>query len=323
MKKNFLLTVCFAATSVLGVNAQNGVGTIALHHNGKVTIFDGNKSQDAMNASVKGDTLYLSEGVFAGFDVTHGIVVLGSGENTTVTSDINITGKTENAVFSGLNLLHQFNVKDSLIGLRMTQCQIDYFVVQNDKFLDNSAISMSYLKGGLRLTPSSVHGLEVTNSKIKHIYGGGLFSSSATFFNCNVDYNNDDYNSSIYGEPNYGQSHNTFYNSIVGSPTGATCINCVYDYSNSNATLTNSWKDSWEGWSDNSLNMDSPYTDEELMSKGYIGTDGTVIGITGGASPYTLELFVPHVIDHQLEVDNVNKILKATLKMSGEGTKND
>ena len=104
MKQKMILTVCLAVLGMLGVKAQQSI--IALHHEGNVTIFAGAKTQEAMDASVKGDTLYLSEGTFAGFNVTHGIVVLGSGEKTVVSGNITITGNDEKKdlggyVFSG------------------------------------------------------------------------------------------------------------------------------------------------------------------------------------------------------------------------------
>ena len=71
-------------------NAQSG--TIALHHEGKVTIYDSGNIQSAVDASVKGDTLYLSEGTFGGFTITKGAVVIGSGQSTLISGDITISG---------------------------------------------------------------------------------------------------------------------------------------------------------------------------------------------------------------------------------------
>ena len=68
--------------------------------------------------------------------------------------------------------------------------------------------------------------------------------------------------------------------------------------------------------------MDSPYSDEELREKGYISSDGSVVGITGGPSPYTLTLAGPQVIDHKIDVDNVNRTVKVTLQMSGNSNGN-
>ena len=191
MKKNFLLTICLAVAGVLGVNAQNGAGTIALHHEGKVTLYAGGETQAAMDASVKGDTLYFSEGTFGGFNVTHGIVVLGSGENTIVSGHITIRGNSEKKdlgdyEFYGLNLLRNFEVGDSVKGFRMSQCQMNNFIVWENTFVDEAAISMSYIKGTLSLASegkSRIYGLNVVNSKIKGVYYGGVNRGSVTFFN--------------------------------------------------------------------------------------------------------------------------------------------
>lgn len=168
MKQKMILTACLAVLGMLSVKAQQSI--IALHHQGNVTIFAGGELQEAMDASVKGDTLYLSEGTFAGFNVTHGIVVLGSGEKTVVSGNITITGNDEKKdlggyVFSGLNLLHDFVVNDSVNGFRMSQCQMTNFTVNEGKFLDAAEIVMSYIRGTLTVQ-TTVQGLDVISCKV-------------------------------------------------------------------------------------------------------------------------------------------------------------
>lgn len=51
------------------------------------------------------------------------------------------------------------------------------------------------------------------------------------------------------------------------------------------------------------------YTVEELTEKGYLGNDGTVVGIYGGASPYSTKLGLPRVSNSKITLDNENKIL--------------
>ena len=312
MKKNILLTVCLAMIGILSMNAQNSI--VALHHEGKVTLYAGGATQAAMDASVKGDTLYLSEGMFGGFNVTHGIVVLGSGEKTIVSGDITITGNTEKKdlgdyVFFGLNLLNNFVVNDSVKGFKMNQCQMTNFDIKSGKFVDAAEICMSYIKGMLDMNTISsnhVYGLDVLNSKINRVDYGGANTGAITFLNCNIK--------SMLN----ASSKNTFTNCIMGSNINGSFVNCLYQSNSSSATFSNCWKD--DDWSfDDDLNCS--YSDEELQSKGYLGTDGTIIGITGGVQPYTLELFAPHIVEHKLDVDNVNKTLKVTLKMSSDATK--
>ena len=311
MKKNILLTICLVVMGILSVNAQNGVGTIALHHEGKVTIY--RVPQEAMDASVKGDTLYFSEGSFTGFDVTHGIVVIGAGENTKVTSNITIKGNAENKdlgdyVFKGLNLAKDFVVNDSVKGFRMIQCQMNNFTINNGKFMDEAVVNMSYVKNRLTLQ-TSIYGLTFAHSKIREIYYGGNFPGAVSFYHCN-----------IYGL-SYSNSaeYSTFINSIVQRAESGIFMNCLCQYNNFGA-FYDSYKDTKLSF-DNAMNCS--YSDEELESKGYLGNDGTVVGITGGDSPYTLELFTPHIVEHKLDMDQVNRTLKVTLKMSSEANKND
>ena len=154
MTQKMILTACLAVLGMLSVKAQQSI--IALHHQGNVTIFAGGELQVAMDASVKGDTLYLSEGTFAGFNVTHGIVVLGSGEKTVVSGNITITGNDEKKdlggyVFSGLNLLHDFVVNDSMNGFGMSQCKLWTFYVSESKFIDNAEIIMCHIPSALHV----------------------------------------------------------------------------------------------------------------------------------------------------------------------------
>lgn len=319
MKKNFLLTICLAVAGVLGVNAQNSV--VALHHDGKVTLYAGSATQAAMDASVKGDTLYFSEGTFGGFNVTHGIVVLGSGVNTIVSGNITITGNSAKKdlgdyVFSGLNMLHNFVINDSVNGLKMNQCQMADFEVKDRKVLDAAEICMSYIRGTLKFNGyiddgNKVYGIEVLNSKINTVYCGGRNIGSVVFTNCNIC----EQRPSVVTTGDPSASNNIYNNCIIQEARRSTYINCLYKNTYYAQNLLNCWQDGDLSF-DNSLNCS--YSDEELASKGWIGTNGTVVGITGGVQPYTLELFTPHVTEHKIDVDNVNRTLKVTLKMSGE-----
>ena len=313
MKKTILLTLCLTVLGIVGVNAQAGIGTIALHHEGKVTIYRGSISQEAMDASVKGDTLYFSEGTFSGFNVTHGIVIIGAGEDTKVTSDITITGNKENKdlgdyVFKGLNLATDFVVNDSVKGLSMIQCQmrdLDFARYGERIFIDDAKVNMSYVRGSLKLS-SSVYGLTAAHSKIKQVYENANFPGAVSFYHCNV------------GSGAFIRMANTFINSIVQRMDNGVFVNCL---------CTRTYSAFYDSYIDDNFSfndtMDCSYSDEELKSKGYFGNDSTVVGITGGDSPYTLELFTPHIIEHKLDMDKVNKTLKVTLKMSSEAPKND
>lgn len=328
-----ILTVCLAVLGMLSVKAQQSI--IALHHQGNVTIFAGAKTQEAMDASVKGDTLYLSEGTFAGFNVTHGIVVLGSGEKTVVSGNITITGNDEKKdlggyVFSGLNMLQDFVVNDSVNGLRLGQCQMTNFAVNEGMFLDSGVIMLSFIKGTL-LLQSSIYGLDIISSKIVDVKYGGNTSGAVSLTHCNIGretHLDPSYDNDYAKHPN---THNNIYNNcIVGEVRYSTFVNSIYNFGQAEyygmhsgeyffATLRDSKQINFtfDG------NMNCSLTDEELKTAGFLGNDGTVVGITGGDVPYTLELAAPHVVDHKVEVDNVNRKMTVTLKMAHDANKKE
>lgn len=74
-------------------------------------------------------------------------------------------------------------------------------------------------------------------------------------------------------------------------------------------------------WYDTSLNITSNTFNcslgkYELEEKGYIGTDGTVVGIEGGSAPFTLEPSVPKVTNSTVAYDAANKLLKVNLTVT-------
>lgn len=318
MKKKMFMMLCLAILGIQVSKAQQSI--IALHHEGNVTIFSGSKTQEAMDASVKGDTLYLSEGTFAGWDVTHGIVVLGSGERTVMSGNITITGNDEKKdlggyVFSGLNLLHDFVVNDSVNGLKISQCQMNNFTVNADMFLDSGEIIMSFIGGNMDLGGAE-YGLDVLSSKINIIRGHGQRLGSVNFNHCNIN--------SIEAD----LTMRVFQNCIIKMCCGGTYQHCLFTGNN------NISKNGWAGESDDFVqatkincfkgsftfddDLNCSLSNDDLIAEGYLGDDGSIVGITGGEIPYTLELATPHIVDHKLDVDNVNRKLTVTLKMAHE-----
>ncbi len=90
MKKLFLLVVCLMMVGMQSVMAQ--IGIAALHHEGKVTIFGEDKIASAIEASVDGDSIYLSEGHFLGnITINKAIHLIGSGQGTIIDGDVTIS----------------------------------------------------------------------------------------------------------------------------------------------------------------------------------------------------------------------------------------
>ena len=55
-------------------------------------------------------------------------------------------------------------------------------------------------------------------------------------------------------------------------------------------------------------------TEEQLHQNNYLGTDGTIIGKSGGARPFNLDMHIPIVTKNNFSIDQNNK--KASINVS-------
>ena len=65
--------------------------------------------------------------------------------------------------------------------------------------------------------------------------------------------------------------------------------------------------------------MNCSLSEAQLRTKGYLGSDGSVVGVDGGGdTPFTLASPLLQVVEHDIEVDNNNKKLRVTLKFGNK-----
>ena len=312
MKKLFLLVVCLMMVGMQSVKAQ--VAVAALHHNNAVTIYAAAQIQEAIYAAEAGDTLYLSEGIFGGFTVAKPIAVIGAGQTTQISSDVTIgnNGTTLETGFllSGVNLLQDLNFKYTIDGARIMQCMVDgncdFPSSNGTDNISNIEILMSYIKGYLDLS-AKTQGITVVGSKIGQVRGGTTGEGGSTFLNCSIGQT---YNSGVIA------NNNNYVNCVVGTIYRGVFSNCLYSnlLGNYGAVIHECYQDDFTMPD----NLDSPYTDEELRTKGYLGTDNTVVGITGGQAPFSLVMPVVQVTEHSLEVNQAERKLRVSLKLGNK-----
>ena len=301
-KKMFLASLCLFTLGVINSVAQTAVA--ALHHNGNVTLYSGGQLQKALDAAEQGDTIYLSEGSFIG-DVKvekSNIALIGTGVKTILSgyfylglSDATI----ENNYIEGLNILgNRFYIEGGLQNAKISQCQFNEFLTNyTDGLLCDLTIYMCFCKSLLSITTDSE--LTIVNSKIKKIECG---HKSAHFVHCNIGEYPFQYSD------NYSDNEKTVLTNCIINVWGtkATCINSYICSASPAGIIQNCYTSAEKALDDN--------LDCILTNLGdYLGNDGTVVGITGGDTPYTLTPSAPHVASHKIEVDKVNQKLNVTL----------
>ncbi len=308
MKKILLSVVCLVMVGMQSLKAQ--VGIVALHHEGNVTVFGEDKIASAIEAAVTGDTIYLSEGHFLG-DVTidKAIHLVGSGQGTIVDGDVNIDIENNPSLTGymlvGLNINGDVQPKKSIDGLRISQCKLkDFQAVQNIS-LTHFYMERSYLSA---FYTTSLDGGTINNCKFPSLRDYYAIGRSY-FYHCNI-----------------GGDYTTSGNNVIG----IMAINCIIDGYSSGYNvyqnclfkygLAENGENCWHN--DNASLFDDDcncvLSDQELQANGYIGTDNTVVGITGSDAPYTLKLITPRVLEHNIVVDKENKKVNVTLTVGTE-----
>ncbi len=306
MKKFLLLAVCLLMMSISA--SALTINKAMLVHNGNVTLYDGDKVQDAVNASVDGDVIYLTLGTFKPFNITKRITVRGVGETSIVDGDVNISisgsPKLTNPVMEALAVSGTVNVSSQVDDMIIRKCKIGNFGISAQ--VDGAVLDRCYITNILTLS-SYIKGMTVVNTKLNLVQANSGATQNTTFVNCNIrqlytpNFSGTIINSIIQGRLNYGQtlSSTVILNSLYDT----------YDLSVGSSSVTqNCYFIKIFNIFDNSC--------EYTPSSSYVGTDGTIVGIYGGETPYTLEPTVPKVTDSNLQLDMENKKLNVNLTVS-------
>lgn len=129
---------------------------------------------------------------------------------------------------------------------------------------------------------------------------GGADEGSVTILNCNI------------AEDNSNKIN--FVNCIIPNLGSSVYTNCLYINSSSGSVIHDCYQNDFT--LDDDLNCS--LTDEQLKTAGFLGPNGTWVGITGGEVKFSLVTPVAQVVDHSLEVDQVERKLKVTLKLGNK-----
>lgn len=332
--RRFIFTILCIFTIALTCYGQK----VTLQHNGKIVGFfsnsDGTCLTEAFEHAEEGDTLFLSQGDYYLPIIDKAITIIGVGasecairENFALREPIKIQAKT-NSTISQINL-EGISLDDVSVGPNYSSEDIGK--------IENINIKKSILRRGLsagghddlgNLTFESskligstnvytLKNLIFRNCDISYISSAGSKTTLPKYLNCDiVNYKGDKALciNCIIGQVGKGVTDyletghiliNTLYHKIENYDPTKNCIqqDC---YATEEAIASN--VDEWG--SNNKLII----TEEQLRQNNYLGTDGTIIGKSGGARPFNLDMHIPIVTKNNFSIDQNNK--KASINVS-------
>lgn len=317
MKKSLFLAVCLV---MLGISASAvTINKVLLQHKGNVTLFDGDDMQSAIDAAADGDIIYMTLGAFnKPFTINKEISIRGVGEKTVVNGDVTVdipeSPKLTNTLMEGVRVIGTLDVKSPVDDIVISKCMIDNVKFSAD--VSGVVLDRCYVKENLTLS-TYIKDITVNNSKIYKLTSLEGISKNNTFVNCNIRYlyplnftgtiinsilNN---NSGYYDNKSIESSilMNTLYTNLTIATTSVG-VDCYYrSYNNTEYPIKTS-------------DCSTSYSDTDLKSNGYLGADGTIVGINGGDTPFTLESSVPTVTSSELNLDLENRKLNVKLTVS-------
>jgi len=316
MFKKILSSVLFLA--IAGTSAIFAQSRVALHHEGQVTIFGGAAPfADAYNAAVSGDTIYLPGGSFAApAAIAKGIAIYGAGhypDSTAVTLPTSVTGSVlisegaDNLRFEGILFTGEFTFiyNQKVDNVVISRCRINGNLTYNGTIApcENHQISQCVIIGTVYF--NNLQGSTITNCIIQgQIQNGNslVISNNVVMFDgtytpcqgCN------ECNGSYYNIKNSTVINNVHLRRASAVSTACIQRDCAGSTFSNNLIVAASPNFGDNTVSGNYLNVvandmcvNAPdnvfdYTKDYHLQdpETYLGTDGTQVGIYGGALGY-------------------------------------
>ena len=332
-KKNLFLLVALAFVCI---QAKADIApTVMLSHNGVRTMFMWDEVQKAVDAAVDGDTIYLSNGSFAPFNVTKRIMVRGTGDETIIEGNctVYIGGQTPLSmpVLDALTFTGDVSVTSAYKQFTIRKCQMNSLNFTESDFRDVKLDRCDIL-GTLHLT-QKVKEFNCFNTKIRTLQPYDYKLGNAYFDHCNIREINDTIvatfdNCVLWYCKAEVKNHDGWFGTCIGGcvlnyciypPTGGPGESGYLDvgymrmgqygfFYNPSVTFNNCFNEIW-------------IDDKEVVSyssSSYLGSDGTMIGCYGGQHPFRRTPELPRVTKSSVQVDAVNKKLNVTLTLSKE-----
>ena len=306
MKAKTLLTACMFMLGV-GTNAAND-GKAILHHDKKpAAIYDADQLSEALIAATAGDTIYLSAGMYPTFTLDKAITIKGAGTNTKISNGVTIDIPGNPTLTSSLLEAVEVNgaitVKSNMTNFLIKMVKTTDLRFANDLNTPNALVDRCYLDK-FTIT-SAMTDFYVRNSYIWYLTSTSLKFNKCNFINCRIQ---GDWNKAAGRFINCelrrtGNDYLTIKSSILS-------YSLVYSRFNSVDHSTYQEKVYFFDSNDNWLSVD------DRLNKGYICKDGTVVGVEGGKTPYSLTPSGPKETSSTVKVSDSEKKLNVSITVS-------
>jgi len=326
MKKVLLFTVTLALAAAQA--KADIASTVMLHHKGKTTLFAWDKTQDAVNAAVDGDTIYLSNGQFSPFNINKRIMVRGAGYDTIVLGGciiaIDGTQELKMPVLDAITFNGDVKVTGAYKQCTIRKCQMTDLVFYQSEFRDVK-IEQCYVTRTLHLLPNCVKEFNAFNSSIHTLRPYDYLSGHANFYNCNIlevtDSITATFNNCVLKYVKSRKDKTNDYGTCFIACRLNYCIfgcGSVYNVTEVGGNTTSNIITIFDRSSVRSNCSFESIKDENIAfyyNKDYLDGNGQYIGIYGDLG-WTRYPALPRVTKHSMSVDAANRKLNVTLTVS-------
>lgn len=318
MKRLITMTICtIVCMTTFGATVQRAI----LSHQGKLTQFDQNHWQEAIEQAVAGDTVFFTAGAFPGdLTITKAITLIGAGvgADDAFYKDTDIATAYAGCAKAGESTTIEGNIAIAIPGnitlsrtllenLRLDGKWIRFTQPINYPTIKRCQCRMVYYSGdGVLSAEAKVTHLTLENCYIYKVAFSNI--EEPNIYNCYFDEISDAKEETEFVNcaimKVWSTSNCSFINCIANleyNSVSNTCTNCIYNESGAgdHTTFINC----------KNVNNAQCLTKAQLQEGGYIGIDDTFIGPFGGEKPFTLIPAQPYVSSSILSYNKTTKKL--------------
>ena len=310
--------------------AQTQVAT--LQHGEDISVFYGqNAFVDAHNAAQTGDVITLSSGTFTPTNITKAITLRGAGcVIDTVTGiyptiipnnfQMNVADNDAFLTIEGIYFSGTI-IRKTLNHPKFIKCNFEnlsYYsninIMQNAQFVNCKVKTLSF---------DYATNTTMINCVVWNATGMSSVSNTVTAYNCFIRLSNNN-NASALNSYNCIITHN-YYEALDANSVAYNCIGIktnnygIFGCTTYNCSTYNTYADVFETFNGN-FSFDEPFILKEEIATGFLGNDGTEVGIHGGIMPYSSR--PSYMVIEQCNVANRSTIdgkLSVEIEVSTQG----